>query len=123
MKMSNNEIYSYAMKMIEAFTDNTQRLPVKVNFYLQKNKSTLVSLAQDIEKARMEIVQTYGVLNPDGAGQFIIPADKVEAAQKELADLLALEQEVNIYKVNIDNFPEDLILTAGQMDAIMFMIE
>ena len=123
MKMTNTEIYTYAMKMAEAFTDETQRLPVKVNFYLQKNKNTLITLAQDIEASRMEIVRNYGTPNPDNDGQYIIAADKVAEAQKELSDLLALEQEVNIYTVNIDNIPDDLALTTGQMDAIMFMIE
>lgn len=123
MKMTNTEIYTYAMKMAEAFTDDTQRLPVKVNFYLQKNKNTLTSLAQDIEASRMEIVRNYGTPNPDNEGQYIIAADKVAEAQKELNDLLTLEQEVNIYMVNIDNIPDDLALTTGQMDAIMFMIE
>ena len=123
MKMTNTEIYAYAMKLAEAFTDETQRLPVKVNFYLQKNKNTLITLAQDIETSRMEIVRNYGAPNPDNDGQYIIAADKVAEAQKELSDLLALQQEVNIYTVNIDNIPDDLALTTGQMDAIMFMIE
>ena len=34
MKLTNNEIYSYAIALNEAFADNTQRLPMKVNFYL-----------------------------------------------------------------------------------------
>lgn len=122
MKLTNNEIYSYAIAMSEAFNDNTQRLPVKVNFYIQKNKATLMSLGQDIENARMEIIQTFGVLS-DKENQYIIPVEKVEEAQKELNDLLALEQDVNIYKVNIEDFPEDICLTTGQMEALMFMIE
>jgi hypothetical protein len=39
-----------------------------------------------------------------------------------LDELLQLEQEVQIYKVNIDSFPDDIILTTGQMEALMFMI-
>lgn len=123
MKLTNAEIYTYAMRLAETFTDDSQRLPVKVNFYLQKNKSLLTSLAQDIETSRMEIVRNYGTPNEENEGQYIIPADKVTEAQKELSDLLALEQEVNIYKINIDSIPDDLALTTGQMDAIMFMID
>lgn len=123
MKLTNAEIYTYAMRLAETFTDDTQRLPVKVNFYLQKNKSLLTSLAQDIETSRMEIVRNYGIPNEENEGQYIIPADKVTEAQKELSDLLALEQEVTIYKINIDSIPDDLALTTGQMDAIMFMID
>lgn len=122
MKITNNRIYQYAIALNEVFVDNTQRLPMKVNFYLQKNKKTLMDLAQDIESSRMEIINTYGEISEDGT-QYIIPKEKVELAQKELEDLLNLEQEVQIYKINIDNLPDDIILTTGQMEAIMFMIE
>ena len=47
----------------------------------------------------------------------------IEKAQKELDDLFNLSQEVNIYMVNIKDFPEDLKLTSNEMDVLMFMIE
>lgn len=122
MKLTNNEIYSYAIALNEVFTDNTQRLPMKVNFYLQKNKKTLIALGQDIEESRLEIIRSYGEPSEDGA-TYSIPADKVMAAQKELEDLLMLEQEVEIYKINSDSLPDDINLTTGQMEAIMFMID
>lgn len=122
MKLTNQKIYNYALGLNSAFVDNSQRLPVKVNFYLQKNKTILTDLAQDIESARMDIVRNYGTPSEDGM-QFIIPKDKIEEAQKELNDLFALEQDVNIYTINIDSLSDDLTLTTGQMEAIMFMID
>lgn len=122
MKMTNNEIYTTANQLIAAFNDNTQRLPIKINFYLQKNKKTLVALAQDIEAARMEIAQSYGTLN-EAQNQYIVPPENMEKAQKELDDLFDLEQDVPISKISIDKIDEDLVLSAGQMDALMFMID
>lgn len=122
MLLTNNEIYTRAQELTMAFNDGEQRLPVKINFYLQRNKSALVSLAQDIEKTRMEIVQNYGVLNEDGTA-YSIPNDKIAEATKELEDLFNLEQEVHIYKVNIDSLSDDLTLTTAQMEALMFMID
>jgi hypothetical protein len=122
VKFINQEIYNYALALNEAFADNTQRLPMKVNFYLQKNKKTLMELAQDIEASRMEIVQNYGQLNEDGS-QYIISKENIQDAQKELNDLFNLEQEVCIYKINAENLPDDISLTTGQMEAIMFMID
>jgi hypothetical protein len=49
MKLTNSEIYSYANKLIEVFQDKTQKLPIKINFYLQKNKNILIALAKEIE--------------------------------------------------------------------------
>ena len=122
MKLTNNQIYNYAITLNEAFADNTQKLPMKVNFYLQKNKKILIELGKDIEESRMEIIQNYGELNEDGS-QYIIPKDKIEIIQKELEDLLTLTQEVNIYMISADSLTDDISLTTGQMEAILFMIE
>lgn len=121
MILSNKEIYNYATQLVSFFQDTTQRLPIKVNFYLQKNKNTLINLAQDIEEARINIVQTYG--EPLEDGSYNVPRENIEIASKELNDLFSLEQEVTIYKVNIENFPDDIVLTTRQMEGLMFMIE
>lgn len=122
MKLTNNEIYTYALALNEAFSDNAQKFPMKVNFYLQKNKKTLTALGQDIEEARLEIIRSYGVITEDGE-TYTIPKETVEKAQQELVDLLGLEQEVEIYKIKADSLPDDISLTMSQMDAIMFMID
>ena len=122
MKLTNNEIYSHANQLLEAFQDNNQKLPIKINFYLQKNKNTLIALAQEIEKTRVEIAQSYGELNQE-TQQFVVPPEKVIEASKELNDLFNLEQDVNIYMINIDSLSDDYAMTTAQMEAIMFMIE
>lgn len=122
MKLTNAQIYNYATALNAAFQDTTQKLPIKVNFYLQKNKTALTSLAQDIEINRTSIISHYGTLSEDGT-QYIIPKEKVEEAQNELNDLLALEQEVNIYMISMDSLSDDITLTTGQMEAMMFMID
>lgn len=122
MTMTNFEIYNIAKAMSDAFQDGTQYLPVKVNFFIQKNKATLMTLAQDIDNSRIEIVKNYGTMDEE-SNQFIVPEDKIEAANAELMDLFNIEQEVDIRKVSIDSFPEDINLTTAQMEALMFMID
>lgn len=120
--MTNSEIYSIATILGKAFEDEKQVLPVKVNFYMQKNRSTLTALAQEVEKARVEILQKHGTLNEE-TNQFEFSSEVAETVIQELNDLLSLEQEVNIYTVSIDSFGDDLSLTTGQMEALMFMID
>lgn len=122
MKLTNNEIYTYAQQVASAFQDGEQRLPIKINFAIQKNKKILIELAQDIEKARMEIAQTYGTLNSE-TNQYVINPDQIQEAQKELVDLFGVEQEVNICMIKADSLSDDFSLTTAQMEAIMFMIE
>jgi hypothetical protein len=72
--------------------------------------------------ARMEIAKNCCTLDTESQ-QYIIPPEKIEEVNKELMDLLSLEQEVQIYMININNLSDDLSLTTAQMEALMFMIE
>lgn len=122
MTLTNNEIYMYTRQLMDAFSDGEQKLPIKINFYLQKNKNTLLALAQDIERSRLEIAQSFGTLD-DAGEQYVIPNDKLAEASKELEDLFNLEQDVAIHKISIDSLNDDLMLSAAQMEALMFMID
>jgi hypothetical protein len=97
-------------------------LPIKLNFAIQKNKKTLFELAQDIEKTRIEIASSHGALNEE-TGQYEIRPEELENAQKELIELLEIEQEVSIYTITADSLSNDFVLTTSQIEAIMFMIE
>lgn len=122
MKLTNNMIYKYAKNLVDAFNDKDQKLPIKINFYLQKNKNILLEKAQEIEEARINIAKEYGELDSQN-GQYIIPPEKMGEVQKELIDLFDLEQEVEIYTIDIDKFDDNLSITTAQMEAIMFMVE
>ena len=118
-KMNNGLIYQYALNLNEALNDNDLQMPVAVIFSIEKNKQTLMTVAQDVEKYRMDIIKKYG---EEVDGNYNVPQDKIEIANKELQDLFSIEQEVNIYKFNIEDLG-DIKLTSNQMNAILFMIE
>ena len=119
VKMNNGMIYQYALTLNEALNDNDLQMPVAVIFSIEKNKQTLMTVAQDVEKYRMDIIKKYG---EEVNGNYNVPQDKIEIANKELQDLFSIEQEVNIYKFNIEDLG-DIKLTSNQMNAILFMIE
>lgn len=118
--MSNIDIYNTASGLLEAFKEE-MNLPVKVNFYLQKNMNNIVDMAKDIDKTRMEIMQKYGTPDEDGTN-YTFTEDIVDTVNKELADLFSLEQEVKINLIELDWFGS-LELSSVQMSAIMFMIK
>ena len=119
IKMNNGMIYQYALTLNEALNDNDLQMPVAVIFSIEKNKQTLMAVAQDVEKYRMDIIKKYG---EEVDGNYNVPQDKIEIANKELQDLFSIEQEVKIYKFNIEDLG-DIKLTSNQMNAILFMIE
>lgn len=122
-KFSNAEIYSHSTALIKLFgNDNQNYFSAKINFIIQKNKNTLLDKAIEIEQARLEIIQKYGHLNEEDSNQFVIPPEKVEIVNQELADLLSIEQELNILTIKIDDL-DKVEFTPAQMEVLMFMIE
>lgn len=118
--MSNVDIYNTASMLLEAFKEDMS-LPVKVNFYLQKNMTAIVDMAKDIDKTRMEIIEKYGTLDEE-SGNYTFEEDVVETVNKELEDLFSLEQDVKINQIDLDWFG-NVEFSAAQMAAIMFMIK
>lgn len=119
--LTNKQIYNYATELINNFSSNDLKLPVKINFYLQKNQLELLTLAQDIEQQRMDIIQEYGVLDEE-TQNYIIPNDEVNIVTKKINELFDLTQDVKIYKVKLEDFG-DIDFTPNQMKALLFMIE
>lgn len=118
--LTNNEIYSYALALMNDFPESDAYMPAAVAYSIQKNKTTIVSLGEEIEKSRLSIIQHYE-LDKFQEGDEVDPAI-VEKANAELMDLLNIEQEVKIYTFDIEVL-NDVKLTSAQMQAIMFMIE
>lgn len=119
---TNEEIYNIGNQLSKAFgeEDNEHFFSAKVNFLIHKNKKVIVDAAVEIEKIRLNIVNKYAQLSEEG--QFSVPQDKIEIVNKELLDLLQIEQELNIYMLDFEDL-EDLQFTSAQMEALMFMIE
>ena len=107
MNLQNNLIYKQA-RLLQTFNTCNMKLPIKINFYLQKNIQLIAQAATEIENARLLIAQQYGTIN--------------EIVNKELNDLLNLEQDLNIHIFKLSDF-DNIELTYQQMSAIMFMIE
>lgn len=118
--MTNLEIYAYADALVNAFKEEVT-LPVKVNFYLQKNMTRMIEAGKEIEKTRVEIIQKYGTPTEDGQN-IEVPVDSVEIVNKELEDLFALEQEIKVNEIALEAF-DGIELTSSQVAAIAFMIK
>lgn len=120
--LTNEEIYLINKQLNEVFENSGQYLPAKVNFYIQKNKKKIAELAQEIEESRAKIVINFGELSEEDEGKYFIPNEKMGDFQKELNDLLDIEQEIEIKIISIEDI-ENLHFTFQQMESLMFMIE
>ena len=119
--MTNEEIYMHATALNAAFEEMSNVvMPVKVHFYFQKNMAHIISMAQDLEKARMDIMQKYGTLDEE-THTYKFEEDKVAQANQDIIDLFSVEQEVKINTIPLE-WLDNLELTAQQINAFSFMI-
>jgi len=120
--MKNIQIYNYNQQL-SLFIQESQniKMPVRINFYLQKNIQLIQQAAEEIEKARLSIGAQFGTINEAQNG-YDIPSENMEAVNRELNDLFNLEQDINLHMFKLDDF-DGIELTYQQMSAIMFMIE
>lgn len=119
MKLTNNTIYQIANNSNNLFDDKTY-IPVKANFYIQKNLALIAAAAQEIERSRLEVAKHYGELDEEKQ-QYIIPEDKIQEVSKEMEELFSIEQDLDIKTFSIEALG-NLELTTTQMQILMFMI-
>ena len=120
MKLKNKQIYTSAQQL-DIFNNCNLKMPVRINFYLQKNIQLIQQALVEIEHARLDIGAQFGSLNETQNG-YDIPSENIMEANKELNDLFNLEQEIPIHKFKLSEF-DGIELTYQQMSAIMFMVE
>ena len=121
MKLTNEIIYSYAMK-IKNFCDEEadSLLPAKCSFYIYKNLNTLLEAANCIDKARQNILEKYGEQEDENV--YNIPENNKEVAQEELTELGNIIQDIQIYFIQLKDL-EKVNLTLKQLFNISFMIQ
>lgn len=120
MKLTNQKIYEYSQKLT-IFSNCNIKMPVRINFYLQKNIQLIQQASQEIEQARLSIGAQFGTVNEAQNG-YDIPPENIAAANKELNDLYELEQEIPIHIFKLSDF-DNMELSYQELSAIMFMIE
>lgn len=123
MKLKNFEIYGIAENLIKMFSeaDSTQKLPIKLSFAIRKNLITFQNAATEIEKSKMEILNKYGKTE-DGQKFIFDNPDFEQSANQEFTDLMMMEDDINIYEIDINSLRDDVQISNAEMDAIMFML-
>lgn len=123
-QFSNQEILSYAQQLSKVILNAAEdiELPVRVNFYLQKNIKTFLKAAQEINEMRLKIGKKYGEYDKETQSYQIQDKNKLELAQQDLKNLLSIDQILDIYMISLTDI-EDLKLTVAEMNAMLFMID
>lgn len=122
-QFSNEEILTIAITLNKYFLEDDFKLilPIKINFYLQKNIQTFTKAAKLIEQLRQHIGQKYGNFD-ELTNSYKVESNNIPLAEKEMQDLLEIEQNLDISIISLSDL-EGIDLTTQQMQALLFMIE
>ena len=120
IKKSNQDIYTACIGLNNLIQQNLT-LPIKVNFFLDKNYKILSNLAEEIESTRRAICEKYGKLNENKNVYECENKEDQEKANEELQELANIEQEFEIHMIPLKDFG-NIDISIQQMQAISFMI-
>lgn len=118
--MKNKEVYNLSNNFHNAFDKDDKYRPAKVMYIIYKNIKKLDEIVNDLEQFRLNVINNYADIHSDDT--YSIEPEKCTLANKELEDLLEMDQQIDIIKLSLQDI-EDLEFTPQQMEALMFMIE
>lgn len=120
-KMTNAQIYALSNKLDSVLNSETRYMPAKIAYFIHKNKTKILEHFNIIEQSRFGIIRHYGTLD-ETTGSYNVPNEVLAKANKELEELLQIEQDIDISMIKLDDLV-DLDFTFEQMEALSFMIE
>lgn len=125
MKLSNEKILNDAVKLAEI---SQKELPVKVSYAISKNISKLESVLKIYNKEREKLIEKYSQKDEKGKtiidenNQIKLQEEKIEDWNKDIKELLDIENEIDIHKFSI-NVLEGYNMTPAELRVIDYMIE
>lgn len=125
MKLSNEKMLS-SISVLKSLS--VMELPVKVSYAIAKNINKLDSELKTYEAERSKLIDKYalkdeqGQVKADDKGQITFKECCKELWDKDIRELLAIENEIDIHNFNI-NLLENYNMSANELICIDYMIE
>lgn len=114
VKLSLAQIYN-SKASIEKFAN--QKLPVKLSFKLLKTRNVINEEFNNIEEQRIALVRQY-----DPAGEQV-PVETRDAFIKEWIDFTSTTTEIDIEKLDIDEIPGQIEISANELVLMSFIFK
>lgn len=125
IKLSNKRILN-GVDVLSALTN--KQLPVKVSYAIAKNVAKIEAELKTYNSEREKLLEKYSKKDEEGKsitenGNVTIQEDKVQEWDKDIADLLAIENEIDIHKFSINEFNNrDYDISPAELMTIDYMI-
>lgn len=109
---------------------NNAQLPIKVAYAISKNINKIESELKVYNTEKEKLIDRYakkdeeGKLKADEYGNVNIKEEHIEEWNKDVKELLSIENEIDIHIIQLDNLlNSDYNISPAELTAIDFMIE
>lgn len=115
MRLKNSDIIKIYETLINIYNQKDMKFSAKTAFSLIRNINLLQPYYINIMEVREDLIRSNGSELVDGTYQ--IPQDSIDFINQELQDLLDIECEIALNKINFEDFPQ-LQLTLNEWDSL-----
>lgn len=126
MKLSNERILNDSAKLVQL---TQKELPIKASYAIAKNMAKLDGELKTYNSEREKLIEKYSEKDENGkpiitgeGNQVQLQKDLVAEWSKDIKDLLAIENEVDIHQFNINDL-NGLSMTPAELMLIDYMIQ
>jgi hypothetical protein len=125
MKLSNEKILNDAVQLSKL---SQKELPIKVSYAIAKNISKIESELKTYNKERDKLIEKYSQKDEHGKtiidenNRIKLKEEHLEDWDKDIKELLAIENEVDIHKFSIEAL-NGFSMTPTELRVIDYMIE
>ena len=121
-----NEVLVNSVQVLRKL--NNAELPVRVSYKLAKNIKSIEKELNIYEEEKQKFINKYGEKDEEGKLKTkedgSINITDTENWNKDIKELLEIEAEINIEKINIDELAKgDLKITPSELALIDYMIK
>lgn len=108
---------------------NNAKLPVKVAYAITKNINKINSELKAYNKEKAKLIDKYGEKDKEGKlkvdkkGNIPLKEEHIEECNRDIAELLSIENEIDIHMINLDDLlNSNCNISPAGLVAIDFMI-
>ena len=120
-----NEVLVSSINVLSKLNNST--LSVKTSYKLAKNIKAIDKEIVLFNEERQKIINKYAIKNEKGENKIengIVELADTESFNKEYRELLDIEVDIKLEKINIDELAKsDLTITPGELSLIDYLIK
>ena len=106
------------------------KLPVKVAYAITKNINKINTELKAYNEEKVKLIDKYaekdekGKLKTNEIGNVILKEEHIEDWNRDIAELLSIENEIDIHMINLDDLlNSNYNISPAELAAIEFMVE